>query len=63
MDYVILVAETSRKDPDFTKIFPSKEVNTPGPPNYSKIHDWSNVKSGTIGKNRKVTSTAAIFEA
>ncbi len=62
MDYVTLVCETSRKDFDFTKVFPCKAANTPGPLNYSKIKDWSDVRTGTIAKTRKITSIAAIFE-
>ena len=62
MDYVTLIAETSRKDIDFTKIFPVKKNSVPDPLKYSKIKDWSDVRTGTISKTRKVTYIDTIFE-
>lgn len=63
MDYVTLVSETSKRDLTFTKVFPRKEIVSPGPLDYSKIRDWSYVCTGTIAKTPKVTSIAAIFES
>ena len=63
MDYVTLVSETSKGEFSLTKVFPCKNPVSPGPLAYSKIKDWSDVRTGTIAKTPKVTSIAAIFEA
>ena len=61
LDYITLIAETSKRDIDFTKVFANRQVNTPGPNKYSQIRDWSDVRKGTIAKQKKVTYIDEIF--
>lgn len=63
MDYVTLVSETSKGEFSLTKVFPCKNLLSPGPLAYSKIKNWSDVHTGTIAKSPKVTTIAAIFLA